>query len=323
VTPRVFDLFCGGGGSSLGARSAGAIIAGGAEIGPYACQAFSKNFPEATMYNGDLRELDPTLVLRDIGPIDLLLASPECTNHTCAKGSAPRSEESRDTALQVIRFAETLTPGWIILENVVHMRPWKRYQELCTRLRGLGYSVDEFVLDASKFGVPQRRRRLFVVASREAVLPKNIPETKHARTARSILDPSGSWPTSLLFSANRAIGTIERAERAFAQIGRNSPFLLVYYGTDGSGGWQSLDVPLRTVTTLDRFALVEPGSEGHTIRMLQPTELRRAMGFPAGYLFPQGTRREKIMLLGNAVCPPVMRSIVRCLGGTLSKAPTC
>jgi DNA (cytosine-5)-methyltransferase 1 len=94
------------------------------------------------------------------------------------------------------------------------------------------------------------------------------------------------------------------------EVGKRTPFILVYYGTDGCGGWQPLDVPLRTVTTLDRFALVEPTSKGHTMRMLQPTELRRAMGFPASYRFPNGTRREKIQLLGNAVCPPVMKSLV-------------
>ena len=89
--------------------------------------------------------------------------------------------------------------------------------------------------------------------------------------------------------------------------------MIVYYGTDGSGGWQSLDKPLRTITTLDRFAYVKPTPQGHMMRMLQPDELKQAMGFPADYQIVARTRRERIKLIGNAVCPPVMKNIVRSL----------
>ena len=94
-------------------------------------------------------------------------------------------------------------------------------------------------------------------------------------------------------------------------LGSKTPFLLVYYGSDAAGGWQSLDRPLRTMTTLDRFALVEPRPEGHVMRMLQVSELRRAMGFGDDYKMLQGTRRDRIKLLGNGVCPPVMAHLVR------------
>ena len=310
---RTFDMFCGGGGSSLGARQAGATIVGGAEIGDFEGATYRRNFPTAKLYGGDLRKLR-TRVLRDeLGPIDLLLTSPECTNHTCAKGSAPRSEESKETALQVLRFAEALNPRWIILENVVHMRPWPRYLELKSELRRLGYDLHESVLDSADFGVPQRRRRLFLVADRFGPVPQLASSTIMAPSARSILDPVGAWTSRPLFSPKRAIDTLARAERAMRDLGRREAFLIVYYGTDGAGGWQTLDAPLRTVTTIDRFALVEPHAAGHTIRMLQPSELRRAMGFPASFLFSDGTRREKIRVLGNAVCPPVMKKLVHTL----------
>jgi site-specific DNA-cytosine methylase len=88
-------------------------------------------------------------------------------------------------------------------------------------------------------------------------------------------------------------------------------FLLVYYGTDGGGGWQRLDQPLRTVTTIDRFAYVRPAAGGvHQMRMLQVSELRKAMGFDRSLKLNHGTRRDQIKLLGNAVCPPVMKAIV-------------
>jgi DNA (cytosine-5)-methyltransferase 1 len=93
-------------------------------------------------------------------------------------------------------------------------------------------------------------------------------------------------------------------------LGPDEQFLLVYYGTDGAGGWQALGRPLRTITTLDRFALVRPNGDGYEMRMLQPPELAAAMGCPAGYVWPETARRNKIKMIGNAVCPPVMQAIV-------------
>lgn len=311
---RTFDMFCGGGGSSLGAREAGARIVGGVDLWTPATDSFALNFPDAAVFNQDLRKLTPAAVLKKTGGIDLLLSSPECTHHTCARGSRPQSEESKETALQVVRYAKAMKPRWIVLENVVHMRPWARYPELKEKLAGLGYHLHEQVLDASDFGVPQKRRRLFLLADSETVPRAVTASNIKAVTARSILDPEGTWPTTPLRTSGRAKGTLERAERAIAKLGVNASFLLVYYGSDGSGGWQSLDTPLRTVTTVDRFALVSPRPDGsHHMRMLQPPEIRRAMGFPDSYVFPDVTRRERVKLMGNAVCSPVMTAIVRSL----------
>jgi DNA (cytosine-5)-methyltransferase 1 len=80
-----------------------------------------------------------------------------------------------------------------------------------------------------------------------------------------------------------------------------------------------MDAPLRTITTVDRFAYVKATEDGHMMRMLQPEELRRAMGFPDSYEFPNVTRREKVKLMGNAVCSPVMEAIVRSLTVSASR----
>jgi DNA (cytosine-5)-methyltransferase 1 len=144
----------------------------------------------------------------------------------------------------------------------------------------LGYGVKETVVDASKFGVPQTWKRLFITCELDnEPAPIRIPDRK-IHTVHSILDPRGTWETTQLFKDGRAKATIKRADTAIEALGSNSPFLLVYYGSDGGGGWQSLDEPLRTVTTLDRFALVEKIRGTYRMRMLQPSELARAMGLP-------------------------------------------
>jgi DNA (cytosine-5)-methyltransferase 1 len=190
------------------------------------------------------------------------------------------------------------------------MRSWHEYQCLLDEL-GKEYSVNPQVLDASDFGVPQKRRRLFVVCDSHAEAPKiNPPKNAKRKTVMDILKPSEFYSAGPLYSDKRAAATIERAERAIKALGEGQPFLIVYYGSDGGGGWQSLDRPLRTMTTLDRFGLVEWNKSEPTLRMLQVPELQRAMGFDNSYKLVHGTRRDKIKLLGNGVCPPVMKSIV-------------
>jgi DNA (cytosine-5)-methyltransferase 1 len=73
------------------------------------------------------------------------------------------------------------------------------------------------------------------------------------------------------------------------------------------------------MTTLDRFGLVEWDRGEPTLRMLQVPELQRAMGFDSSYKLQHGSRRDKIKLLGNGVCPPVMRAIITALTGAEAK----
>jgi DNA (cytosine-5)-methyltransferase 1 len=183
----------------------------------------------------------------------------------------------------------------------------------------LGYHVKQQELNARDFGVPQTRNRLFVICSEEDDIEDVSFPGNNVRLARDVIDFRGNYAYAPLYSPKRATATIERAERAMAIVGRKDPFLVVYYGTDGSGGWQSIEQPLRTVTTIDRFAFVKPSRSGHLMRMLQPEELKLAMGFPPSYKLEAGTRRDKIKLMGNAVCPPVMESIVKML---LTSRPT-
>lgn len=306
-------MFCGAGGASLGAREAGATIVGGVDLWGPAVESFKLNFPDSHVFEKDLRVLTPEDVLAKTGPIDLLISSPECTHHTCARGSKPRSEESKDTAFQVIRYAEVMKPRWITLENVVHMKPWARYDELKSELDRLGYNVHEQIIDSSRFGVGQRRRRLFMIADLLEQPQLVRPLRASLETVWDILAPEGTYKMTPLFTKKRAKDTLARAERAMAALGPGEPFLIVYYGTDGAGGWQRMTEPLRTITTVDRFAYVKPSPEGYMMRMLQPDELRKAMGFPDGYLFPSVNRRDKVKLMGNAVCSPVMEAIVKSL----------
>lgn len=284
------------------------------DLWPLAGKAHDVNFPEAEFIPGRLEEHDLDVLVKRLGAIDLIIASPECTNHSPAKGNKPRCEESKDTAFQVTRFAKAFQPRWIVIENVVNMRKWTRYAEFKIELEKLGYKLQEQVLNSAHFGVPQSRRRLFLVADKQQTPSKVTPRKTEPQQVADIVDLNGTYRWTPLRKPNRAKPTLERAERGFATLGKSSPFLLVYYGSDGSGGWQRLNRPLRTITTVDRFALVKPDAEhGHVMRMLQVPELQAAMGMPSKMKFETGTRRERIKMIGNAVCPPVMKRVVQSL----------
>ena len=127
--------------------------------------------------------------------------------------------------------------------------------------------------------------------------------------ANGILGRPGTW-RQIPDNGRRAPATLVRAARAVAALGPDKPFLIARYGNDGAGGWQSLTVALRTITTLDRFGLCDPSRDGPTLRMLQVPEFARAMGFTDDLILTRGSRRDRIKPLGNGVCPAVMEAAV-------------
>lgn len=116
-----------------------------------------------------------------------------------------------------------------------------------------------------------------------------------------------STPESRIRGISQPLSTVvTKAEHCMV-----SPFLVQYYG---NGGARSIDVPLDTVTTKDRFGLVEGNTYTLDIRfrMLLPHELAAAQGFPVDYSFA-GNRSDQVRQIGNAVCAPVARALTDCV----------
>ncbi len=310
---KAIDLFCGAGGSSWGARTAGVEIVAAFDMWAVAESVYRDNFPGVRFYSGRIEDHDIDQVVKEVGHVDLIMASPECTNHSVAKGNKPRCEKSKDTALLVVKFAEILKPRWVIVENVVRMQKWSKYARLIEQMGELGYHGLPQKLNAADFGVPQARRRLFLLFDLKKKPSEIKPRGRRQRSAAEVVSLNGEYDWTTLRTERRAEATLARADRAIDRVGEKTSFLIVYYGSDHAGGWQSLKTPLRTITTLDRFALVKPTESGHVMRMLQPEELKAAMGWPRRFKIQHGTRRDRIKMIGNAVCPPVMAVIAKSL----------
>ena len=291
---RAVDLFAGAGGTTTGAKLAGAEVLACVNHWPVAIATHTAAHPEAAHHCEDAAVLDPTTLPAH----DLLLASPSCTGHTRARGvERPHHDAARATAWCVLRVAEAQRPRAVVVENVPEMLQWACYRGWRLALSDLGYRISEQVLDAADVGVPQHRRRLFVVATRTRKPIAVEPGTQPHVAARSVIDlDGGTWrPWSHLVPASRA-------RIAAAQSRFGSDCLVAYYGSDTG---RSLDAPLGTVTTRDRHMVVS----GDLARMLSVDELLAAQGFPADYPLT-GTHAERVMQVGNSVAPPMARHVV-------------
>ncbi len=172
----VTDQFCGAGGSSQGAKAAGARVVLAMNHWKLAVETHNTNFPEVLHDCVDISACDPRRYPRT----DLLITSPECTNHSQAKGQKqkqqaqpslweipkidPAAERSRATMLDVPRFAEYHQYECIIVENVVEARKWILFDEWLLMMQKLGYKW-EIVYFNSMFAhpTPQSRDRMYVV----------------------------------------------------------------------------------------------------------------------------------------------------------------
>jgi DNA (cytosine-5)-methyltransferase 1 len=180
MTATVTDLFCGAGGSSLGAAAAGLELRMAANHWSTAIDVHQANFPDAGHDCADISQVDP----RRYPATDVLLASPECTNHSQARGVSrrgqdpslwdapdPAAERSRATMWDVPRFAEQLRYAAVVVENVVEATKWVGWRGWCQVMDDLGYDRTVLSHNSMHHGVPQSRDRIYVVFLRKGLRP--------------------------------------------------------------------------------------------------------------------------------------------------------
>ncbi len=172
-------------------------------------------------------------------------------------------------------------------------------------MHALGYALQMMILDAADHGVAQNRLRLFIVGTRSKhPIELKLPSREHIGSASIIDINAGRW--SFIDKSGRSGATMARV--ACGRIAHGSRFVMPYYGSGSGLTGRCMKRPLGTVTTRDRWAIVD----GDRMRMLSTQECRRAMGFPDSYLLPNN-HKEALHMLGNAVCPPVARDVINAI----------
>ena len=223
------------------------------------------------------------------GDVDIVIAGPECTNHSPAKGDRPLDDASRASAWSVVEVAEAKRPKYLLVENVPRFLKWgplglnrrplkSREGELFNlwvqALRTLGYTLEWRVLNAADYGGAQTRQRLFVMGRLDGVRqrgPLPWPKPTHAiaeragmgrllpwRPAKDIIDPSLKGESIFHRDKPLSPNTMQRiaiGARKYWGIDLE-PFIVVMRRNADA---RSVELPLPTVTTSgNHFYLVEP-----------------------------------------------------------------
>ena len=293
------DLFAGMGGNTEGARMAGIRTLWAANHWRIATDTHAANHPDTEHSCQDLHQAD----WRHVPQHDLLMASPACTGHTPARGKErPHHDAARSTAWAVVSAAEYHQPPAFLVENVPAFAGWALYPAWCAAMTALGYALSPIIIDAADCGVPQHRKRLFIVGTRSRHPIELRPERRPPCPAASFIDfDAGKWTP--VDRSGRSLKTLARVRSGRAAFGDR--FVMPYYGSGSGLTGRSIDRPIGTITTRARWAVVD----GDRMRMLTTHESTLAMGFPASYRLPENDRLA-IFMLGNANPPPMARTVI-------------
>ena len=182
---KVLDTFAGAGGFSLGFEMAGYEIVGAIEKDVWATDTFKANHPEANVVTGFIEDLSNEYLKEAFGcDVDIVLGGPPCQGYSHANNDSGDPKDPRNSLFkEFIRVGEVLDPDMMIMENVPSIAEAKTetgdfvISVIRRELRELGYFVYDTVLEAVDYGVPQIRKRLFVLASKEELRTPFPPPT--------------------------------------------------------------------------------------------------------------------------------------------------
>lgn len=317
------DLFSGCGGLSLGLQQAGFRVAAAVEIAPKAQATYHLNHPDVALYRDDIRELDPISILNQVGikpgDLDLLAGCPPCQGFSRLR-TKNRSNSVYDPRNDLIgdflRFASEMLPKCIMLENVPSLSKDDGFDRACNDLSALGYSYVVHVLDAADYGVPQRRKRLIMLASRVHT-PSIADKAKNRITVREAFAglPPPSRCSDIIHSVTERRS--QTVKDLIALIPKNGgsrtdlPFenqLECHKRSNGFRdvyGRMSWDNVAPTITSgcqnPSKGRFLHP-SLNRTITLREAALLQ---GFPKDYRFDILHGKEAIaLMIGNALPPP-------------------
>lgn len=284
----IIDNFAGGGGASTGIELAlGRSVDIAINHDHEALSMHAINHPQTTHYCESVWDVKPIEITNN-QPVGLVWLSPDCKHFSKAKGGKPVEKKIRGLAWVAVRWAATVKPRVIMLENVEEFTTWgplvndgygnmrpcpkrkgKEFRSFINALNRHGYEVEWRELRGSDFGAPTIRKRLFLIARRDGrpiVWPQpthgdpNMPgfnarRMKPWRTAAECIDWKIPCPSIFERAKPLADATCRRIAKGLVRyvINTAKPFILT--NTTGHPGAR-IDEPMRTITTGRHHALV-------------------------------------------------------------------
>jgi DNA (cytosine-5)-methyltransferase 1 len=324
--PIAIDLFSGGGGLTLGLKQAGFRVRGAIELDPLAVETYKANHKQVRTWSQDIRTVSAAVVMRTLnlkrGKLDLLAGCPPCEGFSILRrlnGGRRVYDHRNDLIYEFLRFVRVLQPMAVMLENVPHLRKNKRFSLFCRTLKQLGYVYKYRILDAADYGVPQRRRRLILLASRKGAVSFAPP----AATLRTVRWAIGSLPNPRK-SKDPLHNLIETRSKRIRELIRRIPKnggnrndldhesqLRCHRRCDGFKdiyGRLSWDNVASTITSgcfnPSKGRFLHPSHN----RCLTLREAALLQGFPRNYFFSlRRGKSQAASLIGNALPPEFVR----------------
>ncbi len=335
------DIFSGAGGMSLGAEMAGVKISLAVESDKYAAATFERNHPFAKLIPYDIRQVDPTLYFKK-NPF-VVFGGPPCQGFSLSN-TVTRTLDNKNNSLfeEFLRIVRTLEPEWCVFENVegfVSFYQGKVLMALKERLEKLGYTVSPSVLNASDYGVPQDRKRFFMVGSKKGKTfdfpkPQKIKFTVEDAIADLPILKNGDVYETLPYKRepqNKFAHKMRKRSKEAKQnfVSRNQDYVIERYKHIGQGkNWKAIPAHLMTnykdrqqchsgiykrldakkpsvvISNFRKNMLIHPFED----RGLSLREAARLQSFPDSFLFC-GTLMYMQQQIGNAV-PPLLAKAV-------------
>ena len=286
----IVDNFAGGGGASTGIELAtGRSVDIAINHDPAAILMHETNHPDTEHYCESVWDVDPREVAKG-RPVALCWLSPDCKHFSKAKGGKPVEKSIRGLAWVALRWAATVKPRVIMLENVEEFKTWgpllkdgkpdpkqkgRTFNAFVNALKRQGYQVDWRELRACDYGAPTIRKRLFLIArcdGRPIKWPKPThgdPSSKEVksgsllpwRTAAEVIDWSLPCPSIFERKKPLAENTLKRIARGIQRfvIDNPNPFIVrVNYSGSNHHYCDPIDEPLKTITSKNGWGVVTP-----------------------------------------------------------------
>lgn len=347
---KVLDLFCGAGGLS---RGFGLLkdfkILAGIDIFPPALETFYFNHKDTTPgfhVPTDISALDAKQILKRLATpsIDVVVGGPPCQGFSVAGPRDPKDGRNK-LVWHFVRLIEELEPLCFVMENVFGMIVPKVkafVDEVVKKIEKAGYAVGTFLLNAQDYGVPQSRKRLFIVGSRlgrRVPMPPPISAEENSLfydrfvTVRDALSDlptplpcepqeytrrASSRYQELMRGGSTALYNHTPARHGASMVRRmkeQDPGTRLY--NNWNHAWYKLDLnrPAPTVKENHRAPFVHPIEP----RVTTPRECARLQSFPDWYIF-KGTKSAQLIQIGNAVPPLLARAIAESVASALKNA---
>ncbi|MDD4060281.1 MAG: DNA cytosine methyltransferase [Kiritimatiellae bacterium] len=321
------DLFSGCGGLTQGLEDAGFKVLAGAEIRRHARATYKANHDGVRVYT-DVRKIFCKPFLKEFslakGELDLLAACPPCQGFSSirTRNGAVANDERNELIFQVARIVRGLLPKCVLIENVPRLLKDDRLARFKETLGRLGYVFSEGVLNAQDFDVPQRRKRMILIAAQKTyggpieLPPKSASELTVRQFLENLPDPDAIDAPPLhrmrqLLSplVQKRIEAIKRnraelPEELTLDCHKNCPrgFRDVYGRMDFNSVSPTIT---QGCTNPSKGRFVHP-SQNRGITIYEALLLQ---GFPEGYQFDVSLGIGKIAsMIGEAFPPPMARA---------------